>query len=62
MLALYWQTLRMKYMINASTGNGYIQVSYCSMRLILCTDYRIATRYTEYKCVQRLIVLYVYSS
>lgn len=26
MLALYWQTLRMKYMINAATGRGYTQV------------------------------------
>lgn len=27
MLALYWQTLRMKYMINAATGRGYTMVS-----------------------------------
>lgn len=27
MLALYWQTLRMKYMLNVTTGRGYTQVS-----------------------------------
>lgn len=26
MLALYWQTLRMKYMLNVTTGRGYTQV------------------------------------
>lgn len=26
MLGIYWQTLRMKYMLNASTGRGYTQV------------------------------------
>lgn len=26
MLALYWQTLRMKYMLNQATGRGYTQV------------------------------------
>lgn len=30
MLALYWQTLRMKYMINAATGRGYTIVSLVS--------------------------------
>lgn len=28
MLALYWQMLRMKYMLNVNTGKGYTKVTH----------------------------------
>ncbi|CAM9443714.1 unnamed protein product, partial [Ascophyllum nodosum] len=44
MLALYWQTLRMKYMINASTGNGYIQAAFRTL------DARIKVVLSKRRC------------
>lgn len=31
MLGLYWQMLRMKYMLNVATGRGYTQVKILSL-------------------------------
>ncbi|CAM9713519.1 unnamed protein product [Ectocarpus sp. 6 AP-2014] len=44
MLGLYWQTLRMKYMINAATGRGYTQAAFRTL------DARIKVVTTKHRC------------
>eukprot|EP00752_Nemacystus_decipiens_P008036 g7181.t1 len=44
MLVLYWQTLRMKYMINAATGRGYTMAAFRTL------DARIKVVTTKRRC------------
>ncbi|CAM9325483.1 unnamed protein product [Scytosiphon promiscuus] len=52
MLGLYWQTLRMKYMINAATGRGYTQAAFRTL------DARIKVVTTKRRCPPVVGVMY----
>ncbi|CAM9234427.1 unnamed protein product [Pylaiella littoralis] len=50
MLALYWQTLRMKYMINSTTGRGYTQASASFDAAFRTLDARIKVVTAKRRC------------
>ncbi|CAM9555928.1 unnamed protein product [Hapterophycus canaliculatus] len=52
MLVLYWQSLRMKYMMNAATGRGYTQAAFRTL------DARIKVVTTKRRCPPVVGVMY----
>eukprot|EP00904_Undaria_pinnatifida_P012715 jgi/Undpi1/8574/HiC_scaffold_25.g11039.m1 len=52
MLALYWQTLRMKYMLNTTTGRGYTKAAFRTL------DARIKVVTTKRRCPPIVGTLY----